>query len=140
MGSEGKIPVLAIVLRLSFLSQRSYHLAVVLYLYPILTGTKLNYRPGKRPKLNDDSVSTNVNLMQFDEVFDGDDDEEIASSSASDDLEISGKKKDGENEAELDKEGPQFAESFNPLMRFSRGDLDNMDKEVDDMVRPGTMG
>ena len=96
-------------------------------------GTKLNYRPGKRAKLDDDSVSTDVNQMQFDEVFDGEDEEAAPRASTSGDSIAAGKKSavgDGdEGDPDL-----QFAESFNPLLRFSRGDLDNMDKEVDDMV------
>ena len=71
--------------------------------------------------------------MQFDEVFDGDVDD-AAVASTSNDADSKGKKDVGGESEEGDPD-LQFAESFNPLLRFSRGDLDNMDKEVDDMVR-----
>ena len=72
--------------------------------------------------------------MQFDEVFDGEDDETLGSST-SDDPDDAKSSKNAESDGDEGDPDLQFAESFNPLLRFSRGDLDNMDKEVDDMVR-----
>ena len=112
-------------------------------LCPYITGTKLNYRPGKRPKLDEGELSSNVDLMEFDEVKDDDaedddDDEDVGDDDGGGKGQSKKKSKKklkksngGQDEEDADL---QFAESFNPFMRFSRGDLDNMDKEVADLV------
>ena len=91
-----------------------------------LSGTKLNYRPGKKARLEEPKLSTDVSSMEFDPVVDEDEETE-----SKDNDEENGMKKGKDDAA---KDDLQFAESFNPFMRFSQGDIDNMDKEVADVV------
>merc|ERR1712142_499618 len=99
-------------------------------IYDQKTGTKLNYRPGKRPKLDKGEPSSDVSSMEFDQVFDEeeeDGDKEPVSADKAKTKDAQAGDADGDDDT-------QFADSFNPFMRFSRGDIDNMDKEVADLV------
>merc|ERR1712142_474291 len=46
-------------------------------IYDQKTGTKLNYRPGKRPKLDKGEPSSDVSSMEFDQVFDEEEEEKL---------------------------------------------------------------
>ena len=93
----------------------------------------MNYRPGKRPKLDKGEPSSDVSSMEFDQVFDEeeeDGDKEPVSADKAKTKDAQAGDADGDDDT-------QFADSFNPFMRFSRGDIDNMDKEVADLVSFG---
>ena len=78
------------------------------YLF-LLQGTKLNYRPGKRPKLDKGEPSSDVSSMEFDQVFEENGEKEPVSADKA-------KTKDAQAGDAGGDDGTQFAESFNPFM------------------------